>query len=80
MEAPTNFSKMMKVCGYAFVIYQIPMHLQPSTQTMIDVWSHLGGAVFGLVAAVALKIRAQRKDKEQTSTENGKRQLEAVEH
>lgn len=59
--ASSDIGSILKFLGYVTVLAQIPLNLLPAVQNRVDVFSHLGGAVFGLVAAMALKARMKWK-------------------
>ena len=70
LAASTSFLQILKLFGYTFVLSQIPMHFAPGVGLRIDVWSHAGGAVVGLVGAIALKARLESKKRQQRAAKN----------
>ena len=66
LAASTTYNSLMKFCGYVFVALQVPLHFFSGVQMRIDVFSHLGGAVFGLLGAAAIRWRAHPRSERGT--------------
>jgi len=54
---------------WAVIVFQFLAHFAPGIQSRIDVYSHLGGALAGALAAWGLKQQALKRKEEQETLE-----------